>query len=74
MKRLLSIAFLNFMLFILSCDAQEKNDVTIIKKSANSLIDKNSEIEVLGDSFIVAEGPLWDSKNNAHYGILIIIS
>ena len=64
MKRLLSIAFLNFMLFILSCDAQEKNDVTIIKKSANSLIDKNSEIEVLGDSFLVAEGPLWDSKNN----------
>ena len=64
MKRLLSIAFLNFMLFILSCDAQEKNDVTIIKKSANSLIDKNSEIEVLGDSFIVAEGPLWDSDNN----------
>jgi gluconolactonase len=52
------------MLFILSCDAQEKNDVTIIKKSANSLIDKNSEIEVLGDSFLVAEGPLWDSKNN----------
>ena len=64
MKRLLSIVFLNFMLFILSCDAQEKNDVTIIKKSANSLIDKNSEIEVLGDSFLVAEGPLWDSKNN----------
>ena len=64
MKRLLSVAFLNFMLFILSCDAQEKNDVTIIKKSANSLIDKNSEIEVLGDSFLVAEGPLWDSKNN----------
>ena len=52
------------MLFMLGCNAQQKYDVTIIKKSANSLIDKNSKIEVLGDSFIAAEGPLWDSDNN----------
>jgi len=64
MKKLLSITFLNFMLFMLGCNAQQKNDVTIIKKSANSLIDKNSKIEVLGDSFIATEGPLWDSDNN----------
>ena len=49
---------------MLNCHAQQKSDVTIFKNSALELISKNSKIEVLGDSFIVAEGPLWDSKNN----------
>ncbi len=49
---------------MLNCHTQQKSDVTIFKKSALELISKNSKIEVLGDSFIVAEGPLWDSKNN----------
>ena len=48
----------------LSCTAQTNNDVTIIKNSALELINKNSKIEILGDSFIATEGPLWDSENN----------
>ena len=43
---------------------QINNDVTIIKNSALNLIDENSKIEVLADSFIVSEGPLWNSENN----------
>ncbi len=46
------------------CFGQTNNDVTIIKNSALNLIDKSAKIEVLGGSFIVSEGPLWDSENN----------
>ena len=61
MKTILSL--LSFIIFINSY-TQLSNDVTIYKNSALSLINQNSKIEVLGDSFMVAEGPLWDSKNN----------
>ena len=60
----MKIYFTLFFLTMLNCHAQQKSDVTIFKNSALELISKNSKIEVLGDSFIVAEGPLWDSKNN----------
>lgn len=60
-KTILSV--LGFIIFI-NAYTQVNNDVTIYKNSALSLVDQNSKIEVLGDSFIVAEGPLWDSKNN----------
>lgn len=46
------------------CFGQTNNDVTIIKNSGLNLIDKSAKIEVLGGSFIVSEGPLWDSENN----------
>ena len=57
------LSLLSFIIFINSY-TQVNNDVTIYKSSALSLINQNSKIEVLGDSFKVAEGPLWDSKNN----------
>jgi len=55
---------LNYILFIFYCNGQKNHDVTILKNSAYSLISQNSKIEVLGESFIATEGPLWDSKNN----------
>ena len=66
MPNLLLLRFIIVVLFslTLSCSAQTNNDITIIKNSALELINKNSKIEVLGDSFKVSEGPLWDSENN----------
>ena len=66
MPNLLLLRFIIVVLFslTLSCSAQTNNDITIIKNSALELIDKNSKIEVLGESFIATEGPLWDSENN----------
>ena len=66
MPNSLLFRFVTFVLFYftLSCTAQINHDVTIIKNSALELIDKNSKIEVLGESFIATEGPLWDSENN----------
>ena len=66
MPNLLLLRFIIVILFslTLSCSAQTNNDITIIKNSALELIDKNSKIEILGDSFKVSEGPLWDSENN----------
>mgnify|MGYP003339979117 FL=1 len=66
MPNLLLLRFIIVVLFslTLSCSAQINNDITIIKNSALELINKNSKIEVLGDSFKVSEGPLWDSENN----------
>ena len=54
---------LSFIIFINSY-GQVNNDVTIYKNSALSLVDQDSKIEILGDSFVVAEGPLWDAENN----------
>ena len=59
----ITLKWLAFIVFINSY-GQVRSDVTIYKSSALSLINQNSKIEVLGDSFIVAEGPLWDSKKN----------
>ena len=60
----LKLASVVLLSLTLCASAQKNNDVTIIKNSALKLIDKNSKIELLGDSFTVSEGPLWDSKNN----------
>ena len=40
------------------------SDITVFDKSVLSIINKNAKIEILADSFIVAEGPLWDSSQN----------
>ncbi len=63
MPNSLLLRFITFLLFsfTFSCSEQTNNDITIIKNSALELINKNSKIEVLGDSFKVSEGPLWDS-------------
>tara|TARA_B100001778_G_scaffold337_1_gene286 strand:+ start:1436 stop:2416 length:981 start_codon:yes stop_codon:yes gene_type:complete len=57
------LSLLSFIIFINSY-GQVNNDVTIYKNSALSLVDQDSKIEILGDSFVVAEGPLWDAENN----------
>ena len=43
--------------------SQEVNnsDITIFDESVLSIINKNAKIEILADTFIVAEGPLWDT-------------
>ena len=41
-----------------------KNDITVFDKSVLSIINKNAKIEYLSKSFIVAEGPLWDTRQN----------
>ena len=66
MPNSLLFRFVTFLLFShsLSCSGQINNDITIIQNSALELINKNSKIEVLGGSFKVSEGPLWDSENN----------
>ena len=41
--------------------SQEVNnsDITIFDKSVLPIINKNAKIEILADTFIVAEGQLW---------------
>ena len=57
------LSLLSFIIFINSY-GQVNNDVTIYKNSALSLVGQDSKIEILGDSFVVSEGPLWDAENN----------
>ena len=40
------------------------SDITVFDESVLSIINKNAKIEILADTFIVAEGPLWDSSQN----------
>ena len=40
------------------------SDITVFDESVLSIINKNVKIEILADTFIVAEGPLWDSSQN----------
>ena len=49
--------------YFLSYSQNSNVDITIYKKSILTIIDSKSTIEVLADGFKVAEGPLWDSKN-----------
>jgi len=61
MKRLIIL-----LLFILNNSfSQNTTDktITIYDKSVLTIIDENAEIEILGENFKVAEGPLWDEKN-----------
>ena len=59
MKKLLIALFL--IPFTLLSQQFGNNDITIFDQSVLSIIDKNAKIEILADSFFVAEGPLWDS-------------
>ena len=58
MKKLLSV-----LLFLLFVKGQSQNDLTVFDDSVLTIINKNAKIEILADSFIVAEGPLWDTRN-----------
>ena len=59
MKKLLIVLFL--IPFTLLSQQFGNNDITIFDQSVLSIINKNAKIEILADSFFVAEGPLWDS-------------
>ena len=62
MKKLLIALFL--IPFTLLSQQFGNNDITIFDQSVLSIINKNAKIEILADSFIVAEGPLWDSNKS----------
>ena len=61
------IGIFSLFLFIISaCETEIKNDdVTIIDDSIASIIDKSSKIEIIADSLIVSEGPLWDENSKS---------
>ena len=50
--------------YILLSQEVNSSDITVFDESVSSIINKNAKIEILADSFIVAEGPLWDSSEN----------
>ena len=50
--------------YILLSQEVNNSDITVFDESVSSIINKNAKIEILADSFIVAEGPLWDSSEN----------
>ena len=50
--------------YILLSQEVNNSDITVFDESVLSIINKNVKIEILADSFIVAEGPLWDSSEN----------
>jgi gluconolactonase len=50
--------------YILLSQEVTNSDITVFDESVLSIINKNAKIEILADSFIVAEGPLWDSSEN----------
>ena len=50
--------------YILLSQEVNNSDITVFDESVASIINKNAKIEILADSFIVAEGPLWDSSEN----------
>ena len=62
MKKLITTLFL--IPAILLSQKITKNDITVFDESVLSIINKNAKIEILADTFIVAEGPLWDMSQN----------
>ena len=62
MKKLITTLFL--IPAILLSQKITKNGITVFDKSVLSIINQNAKIEILADSFIVAEGPLWDTSQN----------
>lgn len=62
MKKLI----ITFFLVPVTLSSQEttNNDISVFDDTVLSIISKNAKIEILADSFIVAEGPLWDSNKN----------
>ena len=60
-KTILVLMFISFYSF----SQNNINEViTVFDNSILSIIDKNAKIEVLGNNFRVAEGPLWDDNEN----------
>ena len=59
MKKLIIVLFL--IPFNLLSQEFVNDDITIFDHSVLSIINKKTKIEILADSFFVAEGPLWDS-------------
>ena len=59
MKKLIITFFL--IPVILLSQETTNNDISVFDDSVLSIISKNAKIEILADSFFVAEGPLWDS-------------
>lgn len=62
MKKLIITFFL--IPVILLSQETTNNDISVFDDTVLSIISKNAKIEILADSFIVAEGPLWDSNKN----------
>jgi gluconolactonase len=62
MKKLI----ITFFLIPVTLSSQEtiNNDISVFDDTVLSIISKNAKIEILADSFMVAEGPLWDSNKN----------
>ena len=61
-----TIKLLLIFSIITSCDNSSKNpDITIVDKSIDSIIDSEAKIEILVDSLLLSEGPLWDKLNNS---------
>lgn len=50
--------------YILLSQEVTNSDITVFDESVLPIINKNAKIEILADSFIVAEGPLWDPSEN----------
>ena len=50
--------------YILLSQEVHNSDITVFDESVLSIINKNAKIEILADTFIVAEGPLWDTSQN----------
>jgi gluconolactonase len=50
--------------YILLSQEVTNSDITVFDESVLSIINKNAKIEILADTFIVAEGPLWDMSQN----------
>ena len=59
MKKLIITFFL--IPVILLSQETTNNDISVFDDSVLSIISKNAKIEILANSFFVAEGPLWDS-------------
>ena len=50
--------------YILLSQEVNNSDITVFDESVLPIINKNAKIEILADTFIVAEGPLWDMSQN----------
>ncbi len=50
--------------YILLSQEVTNSDITVFDESVLPIINKNAKIEILADTFIVAEGPLWDISQN----------
>ena len=62
------ILFLSIIFFIIGCNSKEKktnSNIEIYDESIISIIDEMAEFEILADSIILPEGPLWDERSNS---------